>query len=57
MVQLLSVTIGLTIPEANHLLELLVRNEEDGTYSGPKGQYWTRARRILKKLKDAMVQR
>ena len=49
----MKVKLDLTIPEANHLLRLLASNEEDGSYTAPKDQYWARANRILKKFQEA----
>ena len=42
--------VTLTEPEVSHLLSLLLRNEEDGTYYGPRDQYWRRHNRIMDKL-------
>lgn len=42
----------LTKPEAEHLLTLIERNKEEGTYYSPKEQYWNRSERIKKKLQE-----
>jgi hypothetical protein len=39
-------TLKLTDAEMNHILCLLKRNREDGSYNAPKDQYWARAGRI-----------
>jgi len=47
------IKINLTMPEWNHLWNLLVRNAEDGIYSGIREQYWNRHRRLVNKLDAA----
>lgn len=42
--------IKLTLPELRHIQNLLLANEEDGTYFPPKKQYWDRHIRILDKI-------
>lgn len=42
--------ITLTPGELNHVLSLLLSNQEDGCYTSPKDQYWKRHYRILDKL-------
>ncbi len=42
--------ITLTQGELNHILSLLLSNQEQGSYTEPKDQYWKRHYRILDKL-------
>jgi hypothetical protein len=42
----------LTKPEIEHLNNLIKLNEEEGSYYGPRNQYWARSSRIVKKLND-----
>jgi hypothetical protein len=37
----------LTIPELNHLLELLESRKEEGSYFGPRDQYYARTERLI----------
>ena len=43
-------TVALTMAEANHIINLIVWNERDQTYAGPRGQYFARSERIKDKL-------
>ncbi len=36
----------LTMPELCHLFNLVAANEEEGSYSGNKAQYWARHKRV-----------
>lgn len=36
----------LTVPELNHLLELLESRQEEGSYFGPREQYYARTKRL-----------
>jgi hypothetical protein len=38
----------LTVPELNHLLELLESRHESGSYFGPREQYYARTERLIK---------
>ena len=40
----------LTVVEAGHLLQLLGRNETEGSYYGDREQYWARHERIARVL-------
>jgi len=44
--------IKLTKSEINHINSLIKMNEEEGSYTSPKAQYWNRSARIVKKLND-----
>lgn len=47
----------LTMPELNHLADLLFENERTGEHTGNKSLYWKRHKRIMEKLEAAaMVQ-
>jgi len=37
----------LTVPELNHLLELLESRKEEGSYFGPRDQYYARTERLI----------
>lgn len=41
----------LTNSEITHLITLIERNEEDGSYYAPREQYWVRSKRIKEKLR------
>ena len=41
-----------TKSEINHINSLIKMNEEEGGYTPPKNQYWSRSARIRKKLDD-----
>lgn len=43
-------TIKLTIPEIDHIFNLIKDNEEEGCYYGNREQYWNRSSRIKEKL-------
>lgn len=47
------ITMKFTATELNHLYVLLLKNEDDGYYNGPKTQYWNRHERIKTKLEEA----
>ena len=47
--------ITLTVAEFRHLCGLLYGNEQDGTYSGNRKQYWARHERIVKKFQAAEI--
>jgi len=42
--------VALTLPEIDHLWELLAANEQEGGYYGNKRQYHARHDRIMSKL-------
>lgn len=42
----------LTGPELNHLLGLLESRQEEGSYSGPREQYYARTERLIKWCHD-----
>lgn len=44
--------IKLTKVEVEHVNSLIKLNEEEGSYTPPKNQYWSRSARIRKKLDD-----
>jgi len=46
--------IKLTKPEISHILSLIQRNEDEGTYYSPKNHYWNRSKRIKQKLNDIL---
>ena len=46
----MTITTTFSIVEVNHILALFRDAEEDGSYYGPKAQYWKRHNRIIKKL-------
>ena len=48
--------VPMTKVEAWHLLTLLKDNERDGSYYGPKGQWWDRTRRLIARLEAALAQ-
>ena len=48
-------TVKLTKSEINHLLHLVEKNEEDGSYTEPKDQYWKRSQRIKSKLEEEFL--
>jgi hypothetical protein len=48
-----AITIVLTLVEVNHLVSLLVDAEREGSYYGPREQYWRRHARIQSKLLSA----
>lgn len=37
----------LTIPEINHILELLESRKQEGSYFGPRDQYYARTERLI----------
>lgn len=37
----------LTLPELHHLVELLESRQENGSYFGPREQYYARTKRLL----------
>ena len=41
-----------TKSEIEHINSLIMMNEQEGSYYGPKNQYWSRSTRIRKKLGD-----
>jgi hypothetical protein len=43
-------TLKLTRVEINHILYLLSRNKEEGSYIGPEEEYRARHERIIKKI-------
>jgi hypothetical protein len=45
-----TVTITLTVPEADTLLELVMRQQELDDYFGNKAQYYARLERLERKL-------
>ncbi len=45
----------LTIPELNHLLELLESRREEGSYFGPREQYYARTERLIQWCNDQLV--
>ena len=45
--------VELTQPEIDHLFHLLSDNNSEGTYYGPKDQYWERHKRLMEKLAHA----
>lgn len=45
----------LTVPELNHLVELLESRKEEGSYFGPHEQYHARTDRLLEWCKDQRV--
>jgi len=47
--------VKLTIPEINHVLELLSQNEYEEFYFGPYGQYWNRHNRIKEKMEEIKI--
>ena len=46
-------TVELTVVEIQHILQLMGENAREGTYYGPKNQYWCRHHRIVDKLEGA----
>ena len=44
--------IKLTKPEIEHINSLIRMNEQEGSYTPPKAQYWNRSNRIRQKLDD-----
>lgn len=42
----------LTAPELNHLLELLESRQEEGSYFGPRDQYYARTERLIEWCND-----
>lgn len=44
------ISVTFTGPERDHLLTLLRDAEREGSYYGPKAQYWKRHARIVGKL-------
>lgn len=49
--------VKLTLAECEHLLSLLQDNESQGSYYGPKAQYWNRAGRIKAAIMMAIYKR
>ena len=47
-------TIRLTPIEIDHIWGLLDDNEREGTYWGPKTDYWKRHTRVRDKLREAL---
>lgn len=45
-----AIDLTLTGPERRHLQTLLADAETEGSYYGPKAQYWARHKRIVEKL-------
>jgi len=48
-------TIKLTIPEIDHIFNLIKGNEEEGCYYGNRNQYWDRSKRIKQKLDGIII--
>lgn len=46
------VSVSMTMPQVHMLLHLLEDNAEEGSYFGPKMQYWNRHRDLLAILQD-----
>lgn len=46
----------ITKTEAEHLLTLIDRNEDEGWYFAPREQYWNRSKRIKAKLSKISTQ-
>lgn len=46
------IMVQFTLSEARHILNLVFRNKEDGTYHSSREQYWKRSDRIFEKLED-----
>ena len=45
-----TITITLTLPEADHILYAMEVNQREGWYTGNKAQYWNRHERITDKI-------
>lgn len=47
--------VTLTLPELNHLADLLLDNERNGEYTGSERAYWKRHKQIVEKLEAAAM--
>lgn len=46
----------LTLPELNHLSELLESRKEEGSYFGPRDQYYARTERLIEWCNEQIQQ-
>jgi len=51
-----TIPVKLTQVEIDHILNLIHDSEREGSYYGPREQYWKRSARIRGKLKEAVME-